>query len=220
MEIPVSPNPQCRKCEGRHCDSSLRPYRVSLHEEPGDKFQLVFDCMAEDADHAADQATDAYPGCEILLAAGRPDCPQDYAIYSPNEAALSGDGAGYWNDVDGWTVQEGATRYSLCGLRGTHLPMSTGQDARCVLLPAPPAGIEVSLDGGVTWLPAPGGVRIVYKDVMIDGEDGRGEVHMNATPEGLITDIWTTRDEPLDHNIGTEAVMIDDIVSRLVGENE
>lgn len=78
----------------------------------------------------------------------------------------------------------------------------------------------VSLDGGVTYRPAPDGVRIIYQGVMIDGEDGRGEVHVNATHEGLITDVWTTRDEPLDHNIGTDSVTINDIVARLVGDND
>lgn len=48
-------------------DSNLFPYRVSLHEEPGDKFQIIFYCMAEDSDHAEAQAEDAYPGCEILI---------------------------------------------------------------------------------------------------------------------------------------------------------
>ena len=80
--------------------------------------------------------------------------------------------------------------------------------------------MEVSLDGGLTYQKAREGVRIIYKNVLIDGEDGRGEVHINATGEGLITDIWTTREEPLDHNIGTDSVTIDDIVSRLVSDNE
>lgn len=78
--------------------------------------------------------------------------------------------------------------------------------------------MKVSLDGGVTWQPALEGVRLIYEDVYIDGEDGCGEVHINATHEGLITDIWTTRDEPLDHNIGTRSEMIGDIVSQLVEE--
>lgn len=76
----------------------------------------------------------------------------------------------------------------------------------------------VSLDGGLTFSPAPEGVRIVYRGVMIDGEDGRGELHINATHEGLITDLWTTRDEPLDHNIGTESMLIEDLVTRLVND--
>lgn len=75
----------------------------------------------------------------------------------------------------------------------------------------------VSLDGGLTFMPAPEGVRIVYEGVMIYGEDGRGEIHINATQEGLITDLWRTPDDPLDH-IGTESVLIEDIVMRLVNE--
>lgn len=43
----------------------LNPYRVSLHEEPGDHFTLIFDCYAEDCDHAIEQAENAYPGCVI-----------------------------------------------------------------------------------------------------------------------------------------------------------
>jgi len=78
--------------------------------------------------------------------------------------------------------------------------------------------IKVSLDGGVTFHEAKEGVRIVYEDVMIPGEDGTGEFHLNATHEGLISDLWTTRDEPLDHNIGTSAQMLDDLVSELVDD--
>ena len=83
----------------------------------------------------------------------------------------------------------------------------------------------VSLDGGTTFQPAPEGVRIAYQKVMVDGEDGRGELVINATHEGLITDLWVHRDEPevsmadYNHNIGTDCVMIEDIVSRLIEEN-
>ena len=45
---------------------NLKEYRVSLREEPGDTdFMLIFDCWAEDEDHAEEQAWDAYPGCEV-----------------------------------------------------------------------------------------------------------------------------------------------------------
>ena len=47
---------------------TLQGYRVSLHEEPGDKLILHFDCDAEDPEHACDQAEDAYPGCEVRAA--------------------------------------------------------------------------------------------------------------------------------------------------------
>lgn len=53
--------------------AALAPYRVMLHEEPGDKFQLAFDCEAEDHDHAAEQATNAYPGCVIISTQLDPD---------------------------------------------------------------------------------------------------------------------------------------------------
>lgn len=46
--------------------SDLKEYRVLLHEEPGDKFRLVFDCMAEDSDHAEEQAESMYPGCQVI----------------------------------------------------------------------------------------------------------------------------------------------------------
>jgi hypothetical protein len=46
----------------------LKPYQVSLHEEPGDKFTTIFECKAEDAEHAYEQAEDAYPGAELLVA--------------------------------------------------------------------------------------------------------------------------------------------------------
>jgi len=40
---------------------NLIPYRVTLEEEAGDKFTIVFDCYAEDDDHAEEQALNAYP---------------------------------------------------------------------------------------------------------------------------------------------------------------
>ena len=38
---------------------NLISYRVMLHEDNGDKFQIAFDCFAEDDDHAAEQAEGA-----------------------------------------------------------------------------------------------------------------------------------------------------------------
>jgi hypothetical protein len=47
--------------------SALHGYRVRLHETVGDTFVLHFYCQAEDADHAEEQAENAYPGCEVLF---------------------------------------------------------------------------------------------------------------------------------------------------------
>lgn len=41
---------------------NLIPYRVTLKECEWDKFTYVFDCYAEDDDHAAEQAENSYPG--------------------------------------------------------------------------------------------------------------------------------------------------------------
>jgi adenine-specific DNA methylase len=44
----------------------LTEYRVALKEEEADKFTLFFDCMAEDDEHAEEQAFNAYPDCIVL----------------------------------------------------------------------------------------------------------------------------------------------------------
>jgi len=46
-------------------NQTLVAYTVSLHEDAGDKFTLLFTCMADDVDHAEEQCRDAYPNCEI-----------------------------------------------------------------------------------------------------------------------------------------------------------
>lgn len=78
-------------------------------------------------------------------------------------------------------------------------------------------GMLVSLDGGETFVPATQGVRIVYK-VFVPGEDDPGELHLNATNEGIISDLWVSRDEHLDHNLATSSEMLDDVVARLVDD--
>ena len=46
----------------------LTEWRVSLHEDKGDKFTIYFDCWAEDEDHADGQALNAYPNGDIINA--------------------------------------------------------------------------------------------------------------------------------------------------------
>lgn len=57
------------------------PYKVMLEEDPGDKFKIVFECVAEDADHAAAQAEEAYPGCRVVSETQMSDIPaKHYAV--------------------------------------------------------------------------------------------------------------------------------------------
>ncbi len=44
---------------------NLISYRVMLYEDKGDT-EIAFDCYAEDDDHAAEQAENAYPNGEVL----------------------------------------------------------------------------------------------------------------------------------------------------------
>lgn len=66
----------------------------------------------------------------------------------------------------------------------------------------------VSLDGGQTYLPS-AGVRIIRQNMELD--DGvAGEVHLNVTSEGVITDLWAG-----DDNVGTDSATFDDEIGRL-----
>jgi hypothetical protein len=47
---------------------SLKEWRVSLHEDKGDKFTIHFDCLARDQDHAEGQAINVYPNGELINA--------------------------------------------------------------------------------------------------------------------------------------------------------
>ena len=55
---------------------NLIPYRVTLREEIGDDFLIVFDCLAEDDDHAAEQAENAYPQGEVFNVTFFPEVTQ------------------------------------------------------------------------------------------------------------------------------------------------
>ena len=44
----------------------MKSYIVRLHEDKGDKFQMFFECWAEDEDHAEEQTLNAYPCGEVV----------------------------------------------------------------------------------------------------------------------------------------------------------
>ena len=110
----------------------LRPYRVSLHETPGDKFKIAYDCLAEDEDGAISQAELVYPGCEIVLATPFDAGIPYYAIYSPNESAINA-GAGFWSNEKGWCDLDVAARFTHAEKVKLALPIAVGRDARWVL---------------------------------------------------------------------------------------
>ena len=82
--------------------------------------------------------------------------------------------------------------------------------------------IQVSIDGGITFIDAPSGVIVHHKAIplVVDGEDGHGEIHITHSTEGVITDVWGTRADPLDTHLGTESRDHDSIVDDLTDEDD
>lgn len=76
--------------------------------------------------------------------------------------------------------------------------------------------MKVSLDGGVTFHEALEGVRIVLPGVQVPGEDDLGELHINVTEEGIVQDVWASREDQLDHNIGTRSQTHDEAIEAMV----
>lgn len=50
----------------------MKMYRVMLHEKKGDKFRIAFDCLADDPEHAAEQAEQWYPAGVVLTVTVQP----------------------------------------------------------------------------------------------------------------------------------------------------
>ncbi len=78
--------------------------------------------------------------------------------------------------------------------------------------------MKISLDDGQTWQnwQETNGVRVLYENLDIPGEDITGDIEFNFTHEGIITDIWAS---PSDHNLATRSETIDEIVEALIKEN-
>ncbi|ABM41647.1 hypothetical protein QYG06_10035 [Xanthomonas euvesicatoria] len=55
-----------------------------------------------------------------------------WVVHSPNESAISNDGAGFWSNEFGWVPFDQATRFSTEETGRLRLPFSTGGDARFV----------------------------------------------------------------------------------------
>lgn len=44
----------------------LEKYQIILEETKGDDFRILFDCEAENEEHAKEQTVSAYPNCKII----------------------------------------------------------------------------------------------------------------------------------------------------------
>jgi formate-dependent phosphoribosylglycinamide formyltransferase (GAR transformylase) len=78
--------------------------------------------------------------------------------------------------------------------------------------------MEVSMDGGVTWTLVKEGVRVVYRNLFIPGEDARGELQVNCTFEGIIEDVWVEKRDGYP-NIAHSSRTVDEVVSQMVEDD-
>jgi hypothetical protein len=76
--------------------------------------------------------------------------------------------------------------------------------------------MKISLDGGVTWQPAPEGVRIVLEDQEIPGEDVVADLNFNFTDEGIIYDIWQSVSDTTSTNLATRSQDYDAVLYELM----
>ena len=120
-------------------DSTLKRFVVSLIEEANTSDDAIsFVCHAVDAEHANEQAENAYPGCSLLACKRIDMWPEHYRflIFSFSEAStVSGDEGdqsdvgGYWSNQDGWTTLDNATLFSEEERAVFTLPLSSGNDS-------------------------------------------------------------------------------------------
>jgi hypothetical protein len=75
------------------------------------------------ADEAGSFSPSKEPGMKVKTAG------EMFIIYSPNESATS-EGAGFWNNEDGWTTFSGATKFTSTEIGELKLPISLGGDAK------------------------------------------------------------------------------------------
>lgn len=84
---------------------------------------------------------------------GQADCPisevdcraDGLVIFSASEAEASGDGAGFWSNLDGWTGLDAATWFSDAEAAALSVPMSSGNDAAFVTASEAAAYAQTSL---------------------------------------------------------------------------
>lgn len=86
-------------------------------------------------------------------------------------------------------------------------------------LPVSNVDMEFSVDGGETFHAAPEGVRLSIKTTVPGDDDEEGLLTINVTHEGIISDLWVSRDDHLDHNLGTKAEGFDDLLVQLANQN-
>ncbi len=143
-------------------------------------------------------------GVQVLLSEGRSN------IFNEQVVELAADGIAQAVDWEGNVVT--CSFSSMVPYAGPEPSKVDGSDERCA------CSMKVSLDGGLNFIDARHGVRVIYESVDVPGQEGKGQMHVTLSEEGMVRDVWVTRDEPLDHNMGTESETVEEAVSAMVEE--
>lgn len=72
---------------------------------------------------------------------------------------------------------------------------------------------QYSLDDGLTWHNIENSIRICFAEVAED-DDGFHDLHLTATSEGIILDLWEQREEGV--CLATNSFLVDDLVELAV----
>lgn len=75
--------------------------------------------------------------------------------------------------------------------------------------------MQVSLDGGSTYVDAPNGVYVTYDDVLIDDENEDGLLEVKLTNEGIIMDVYSPSEL-----VGTSSEDLASIIDNLVDDDD
>lgn len=173
---------------------NLIPYRVMLHEEKGDKFQIAFDCQAESDDHAVEQAENAYPNGEIVSYLPFDHGDTDLSIDSWLRTLAPGDEV-WWNDPH-CGISSGIYKVSEINAGGGAV---TATDI--VLQLKNEAGSEAEVFASEV---SPSQPEELYP--VVDGDDGNGDIYGYAR----------TKDEAME--VGNQT-FADEVVDGYLAEN-
>jgi len=61
---------------------------------------------------------------------------------------------------------------------------------------------------------------LIYDNVDVPGEKGPNQLQIKGTHEGVISDIWVSRKENLDHNYATKSQTTQEIIDHMVESNK
>lgn len=150
----------------------------------------------------------------IALANGREiRCPAHPEPCSYVRVMQAGCELGYWVETE-WASTPDEVMGAILGLASGSRTAETTVGQTGQRQPAPDR-LQVSLDGGRTYHPAQQGVRILYEGMPGHEQGEQRNLHVHATGEGLIFDVWQ-QDLEDSRNVGTRSQTAQELIDSLI----